>query len=348
MMHTPAGGRSGPCPFAVRLRGISVAWMTVVTACAADATQSPIVHEAYEPVDGLLRIGIERDRAIELTERGHTLLLPRSRDAQGVVVFLDPRRFDGWREPAPGTFDAAALSRGVAVLHLTTGNPLDFLFRDSSVARVADRLNDIVERYGLTGVPVSLAGLSLGGTRAARLAIHLLRHPSEYRTRPVALALVDAPLDMERLWRSEGRSIRNDFHPAAADEGRWVRYLLERNLGGTPDEHPELYRQYSPFSMAAPDGGNATVLRDVPVRAYHEPDVDWWIAQRRKSYYDMNSLDLAALVNQLLLLGNSRAELVTTHAARAGYEAGSSPHTWSIVDDAELVGWLLAQSHPSE
>lgn len=93
-------------------------------------------------------------------------------------------------------------------------------------------------------------------------------------------------------------------------------------------------------------GGNAMHLRDIAVRAYHEPDVDWWLEHRRKRYYSMNSIDLAALVNELLLLGSSRACLVTTHARRSGYAEGSSAHTWSIVDNAELVDWFLVQARP--
>jgi hypothetical protein len=329
----------GPCSRSAP--AFALAAVAASAACAAPTELDPIVYEQYEPVDGLLRIGPEPGRAIEMVERGHTLLLPRGERPRGLVVFLDSRRFDAWSAPMPGGFDHAALAQGLAVLHLTTGNPLDFLFGDSSVAHLADRLEALVERYDLAHDPVFLAGLSLGGTRAARLAIHLLRNPSD-GIQLTALALVDAPLDMERLWRSEGRSIHNDFHPAAADEGRWVRYLLERHFGGPPAEYPGRYRAYSPFSIAAPQGGNAAVLRTLPVRAYHEPDVDWWIANRRKSYYDMNSLDLAALVNQLLLLGNTRTELVTTHAQRDGYETGTSPHTWSIVDDAELVQWFLS------
>jgi hypothetical protein len=322
--------------------GLAIALATC-SACASPGLDF-IVHEEYEPIEGLLRIGPEPERAVALTERGHTLLLPSAVQPRALVVFLDPRRVDDWRRPTRDGFDHAALTRGGGVLHLTTGNPLDFFFSDTSLARVAARLDSLVARYELGDVPICLAGLSLGGTRATRLAIHLQQHRSQYTIRPAALALVDAPLDMERLWRSEGRSIRNAFHPAADDEGRWVRYLLAQHLGGSPEEHSERYHAYAPFSMAAPNGGNAIFLRDVPVRAYHEPDVAWWIANRRKSYYDMNSLDLAAFVNQLLLLGNTRAELVTTYARRDGYDAGSSPHTWSIVDDGELVEWFLEQA----
>jgi hypothetical protein len=344
MMRTPVSR-----PTQRDRRGPAVAIvLAAFAACAAPTAVDPIVHEEYDPVEGLLRIGPEPERAIPLTERGHTLLLPGEAPLRGLVVFLDPRRIDGWRQPERDGFDHAAVTQGVGVLHLTTGNPLDFLFGDTSLARVAARLDSLVERYDLADVPAYLAGLSLGGTRAARLAVYLRRHRSEYTVQPAALALVDAPLDMVRLWRSEGRSVRNAFHPAAEDEGRWVRYLLAQNLGGSPDDSPERYHAYSPFSVAVPHGGNAIALRDVPVRAYHEPDVGWWIANRRKSYYDMNSLDLAAFVNQLMLLGNTRAELVTTHAQREGYDAGSSPHTWSIVDDGELIDWFLtwATSRP--
>lgn len=69
----------------------------------------------------------------------------------------------------------------------------------------------------------------------------------------------------------------------------------------------------------------SSLLREVAVRVYHEPDVDWWIQNRRKSYYSMNSIDHAALINTLKLLSNDRAELVTTHQARDGFDEGASP-----------------------
>ncbi len=304
-----------------------------------------VVHERYQPLDGHLPIGPEPQRAVPLTEKGHTLVLP---DGNGpplaVFVFLDPRRFDGWGAPTPGSFDHTALSQGVGVLHLTTGNPLDFFFDPGTLRDVAERLQSVLESHGLRDTPLCFAGLSLGGTRALKLAIFLRQHEDAYWAAPTAVALVDAPLDMVRLWETERRAARNAFHPAAADEGRWVTYLLESHLGGTPHEQFERYVEYSPYTHSAPNGGNAIFLRDVALRAYHEPDVNWWIEKRRKSYYDMNSIDLAALVTELELQGSDRVELVTTHGAREGYDEGSSPHSWTIVDDAELVEWCLAQS----
>ena len=112
-------------------------------------------------------------------------------------------------------------------------------------------------------------------------------------------------------------------------------------MGGTPDKTYDRYLAYSPYTHGAPVGGNASYLVDLPIRAYHEPDVDWWIEHRRKSYYEMNSLDLAGLITELKIQGNEDTELVTTYQQRDGHDEGSSPHTWSIVDNADLIRWFL-------
>lgn len=319
-----------------------------LTLAAAPCSAQRIIED-YVDVGGSLRIGPEPDRRIPMTERGYSLLLPEN-DAvvAGVAVFIDPRRFQPSSLPVDqGSFDAAALGRKMAVLHITTGNPLDFLFGEGSVQEVAERIGTILRQAGLDCAPVFLAGLSLGGTRALRLAEFLAAHPARAPFGVSAVAIVDAPLDMERLWESEHRAADLGFHPASSDEGRWVTYLLEENLGGPPSTASARYAEVSPYSQRTPEGGSAVYLRGLPIRAYHEPDVDWWIENRRKSYYDMNSLDLAALINQLRILGNEHADLVTTHAEREGYSDGASPHTWSIVDNRELVSWFLSQTPPS-
>jgi len=114
--------------------------------------------------------------------------------------------------------------------------------------------------------------------------------------------------------------------------------------GGTAQDARGRYVAYSPFTYSEPGGGNAVHLRDVPLRAYHEPDIDWWPEHRGKSYYDMNSMDLAALIAEVRASGSDSAWLVTSHGERAGYEAASSPHTWSFVDDVDLAKWFVATS----
>lgn len=303
------------------------------------------IVESYDRIDGFLRIGPGASRKVPMTERGHTLILPDAGSpTRGVVVFIDARRFETETfELKPGELETEALARDVAVLHITTGNPLDFLFDETVTHDLADRLALVLQENGLVDAPVFLAGLSLGGTRALKLAEFLRVNVDRHRTQAAAVAIVDAPLDMVRLWEAERRAAKLGFHPGATDEGRWVTYLLEAHLGGAPADAWNRYVEYSPFVYRATDGGNAIHLRNVPVRAYQEPDVNWWIENRRKSYYSMNALDQAALINQLRILGNARAELVSSHNRREGHSEGASPHTWSIVDNAELIEWFLDQ-----
>lgn len=307
----------------------------------ADDWTPPRVIERYVPMAGSVSIGPESDDRVPLTDRGYTLVLPSGREPLGIAVF-----FDGWRitvdslPPAVGSFEEEALRAGVGLLHITTGDPLDFLFGDDEVAALVKRVERALHAEGLAGRPLLFAGLSLGGTRALRVAIEIRRH-RHWPLRLAAVALVDAPLDMIRVWTAERKAAADGFGSASSGQGRWVSYLLETRLGGPPDQARARYVAYSPFVFGEPGGGNAAVLEGLPLRAYHEPDVNWWIEQRRKSYYQMNSIDLAALVDELRLAGSQEAELITTTGARDGYGVGSSPQSWSIVDNADLVRWFL-------
>lgn len=312
--------------------------MVMITVTAVLDAQ--VVRESYIPASGLLRIGPGPDEVVERTDTGHTLVLPDRIEPLGAVVLPDGFRVS----PAAYlddslSFEREALRRGLAVVRLTTGNPLDFYFDDSTVASVGGRLQAVLDEAGMGAAPVVLCGMSLAGTRVLKLAIHMRRHPERYSLRLAGAAIVDAPLDMVRFHAAEQQAIRDDFHPAAAGEGRWVSWMLETHLGGTPQERWQRYVDYSPYVHGAPDGGNAALLADLPLRAYHEPDVNWWIENRRKDYYGMNSLDLAALINELRRQGNGRADLITTCRARKGYAEGASPHTGSIVDNADLADW---------
>jgi len=322
---------------------IPILFLATLLAGVASNTHAQTVTESYTPQNGTLRIGEAANRVIALTDRGHTIIVPDGREIPAGVVVL----FDGFRVHTdsvdPESFEGTTLAAGLGIVRITTGNPLDFYFGDDTLSEVATRLQDVMDGQGWRNVPVYFAGMSLAGTRALRLTVFLEQHGAEFWLTPEAVAIVDAPLDMIRVWNGEGKSAADNVHTAAADEGRWVKYLLETNLGGTPETARDAYIAYSPYTFDAPGGGNARYLHGVRLRAYHEPDIDWWMAERGKSYYQMNSLDMAALINDLRIAGNTGAALITTHNARDGYADGSSPHTWSFVDNADLVSWFLSE-----
>jgi pimeloyl-ACP methyl ester carboxylesterase len=188
---------------------------------------------------------------------------------------------------------------------------------------------------------VVIGGISAGGTAAVRYAEFCATQRSVAGVRIRGVFGVDAPLDYGRFWRGEMLAVRRGADPRFVDEAKAVLADMRRVLGGSPDEEPARYLQMSPFSAFAEAGGQARVLAGVPVRLYTEPDVQWWMTNRKVDYYSMNALDAAGLILQLELLGNRQAQLIATQGRGVRSNGERHPHSWSIVDETELQAWIL-------
>ena len=85
-------------------------------------------------------------------------------------------------------------------------------------------------------------------------------------------------------------------------------------------------------------------MLNTPLRIYSEPDINWWIKERGADLSSMNVLDCSAMINELNRLGNEKATLIVTE--NKGFRKLQNikhPHSWSIVDEKELIDWLLKQ-----
>ena len=300
--------------------------------------QQPRLIELREPKAGELQ-QLAPDIAIPLEEPGYTLLLPPD-TIKGMIVF-----FGSGRDTTDAGYEmrlyAEAARRQVATLYVTTGQRIEFLFDSTSYEQLDRYIGKVLEAYPIPQDRLLFAGMSLAGTRALKFGYWCMEGHSRYGIRPRAIALCDAPLDFFRFWREGAFSIRYNTNPTSASEAQWVNAQLEEHLGGTPKEASEAYRQYSPYVKGPEIDPRLELIKTVALRAYTEPDVHWWMANRQRDYYGMNALDAAGLVNELYLLGNTEAELITT--TDKGYRPDGSrhPHSWSIVDNGELVEWLL-------
>jgi hypothetical protein len=135
------------------------------------------------------------------------------------------------------------------------------------------------------------------------------------------------------------KSIKRNFSQDAVEESRAIIKLLTKDLKGTPKTNIKSFQINAPYSYSAYNGGNAYLLNRPAIRLYTEPDINWYIKNRRKDYYDLNAIDNAALINQLRLNGNPNADLIVTDSK--GLKAEGHPHSWSIVDEEELLSWCL-------
>jgi hypothetical protein len=137
------------------------------------------------------------------------------------------------------------------------------------------------------------------------------------------------------MYRSAENKINYDCkNKLIKKEGAFVKKYLLDALKGTPQEHPENYTKQSAYSAAAPDGGNARFLKNIPVRLYSEPDLDFV----RNKYCDqlqledLNAFDLEKL-NAFLSGINKRAEYITTK--------GKGFHSWNILEPNDCANWIL-------
>lgn len=115
-------------------------------------------------------------------------------------------------------------------------------------------------------------------------------------------------------------------------------------MQGTPQQALANYHAIAPYSFSDTTQTAIKKLRNVPLRIYTEPDIQWWMKERGMDYTNMNATYLSAMINELNHLGNQNATLITTQ--NKGYRKPDNvrhPHSWSIVDDAALIQWLLQQ-----
>jgi hypothetical protein len=263
--------------------------------------------------------------------------------AVGLLVLL-PGGAGSYNEFQPNGSSPSTLPQQLSKQQIVTIVPsADGWLEDRSLKRLDAIVAETLTTYQIPSNRVVVGGFSGGGTTAVRFAEFCAAGRSATRISVRGVFAVDAPLDLTRFWRGETLAIQRGADPRFEAEARFVLSRMREVLGGSPDTHPASYLRISPFSAFARGGGQARLLAHLPVRLYTEPDVQWWMTNRKVDYYNMNALDAAGFILQLQLLGNREAQLITTE--KRGYRPDGSrhPHSWSILDEAELRAWILKQ-----
>lgn len=259
------------------------------------------------------------------TQNFYQQYLPEGKPKGLIVVF-----YEQFRNPK------LAIDQGFAVISLTPmADYLQSMFGTTIMKLSDEMIVEICKKNQIPTDKVIVGGLSAGGTLAIRFAENF----KTLHIKPAAVFAADPPLDYERFWYECSRKVKLNFHPAAVAEGQMVLKYMTQYLGGSPTKFKKKYWQLAPYSRNATNGGQIANLKTTPIRLYHEPDINWWIENRRQDYTGMNSIDCAGAINDLQILGNARAELITTH--NKGYRDNGTrhPHSWSIIDEKELVEW---------
>jgi hypothetical protein len=182
-----------------------------------------------------------------------------------------------------------------------------------------------------------IGGFSAGGAVAMSYAEFLLSSDTVSNLRGVFV--IDSPLDLERLYISSERMLKYNCSDLIHKEGALTKDFLDKSLGGSPKLKSENYVALSPYSASSPDGGNARWLKNIAVRLYSEPDLQFVQNKycEELQFEDINAFDLEKLNKFLLQIGNDRTEYITT--------TGRGFHSWNIVDPTELIDWIIKVSN---
>jgi pimeloyl-ACP methyl ester carboxylesterase len=182
---------------------------------------------------------------------------------------------------------------------------------------------------------VVLGGFSSGGAIATRYAEYLLAVNASIDLK--GLFVVDPPLDLLRVYAAGDRMVDN-CDGIIKKQGIDIKVQLENAFGGSPDKQRQQYIDKSAFTANLSDGGNARFLKNLPIRLYSEPDLDFV----RKTYCDrllsedINATDLDALQKFLVSVGNNRCQYITTK--------GRGFHSWNIIDPDNCIKWIVEVS----
>jgi acetyl esterase/lipase len=230
-----------------------------------------------------------------------------------------------------------AVANGIAVLMMNFNQRI--LMSDAEKREVLDMIAGAVKAHGLDATHTFIGGFSSGGNVSVLLAKELVRAP-----RPgiglKGVFAVDSPLDLVLLYECSKRDLVKTTFPQYKDEARYILAFLDSTLG-SPTDSMANYERSAPLLNSS---ASVAPLKDLPIRFYTEPDTAWWRANRDDSYEELNAFGLKRIHDTLRAAGNSNAEYITTEG-RGVQHGNRHPHAWSIVEENELVDWILGLSN---
>ena len=212
----------------------------------------------------------------------------------------------------------------------------DTFYLDSTSQNILSSIIiEVVSKYNLQNKPFIIGGFSLGASGAVKYAERALQAESKLPN-PAMLFGIDPPLDLERMLISIDKAIVRNSSEASVKEAKFIKEKMKDLFGKSNEE----LRKYSAYTYTDNTNKHIASLKNIPVRLYTEPDINWQIENRARDFYDLNSSDCSAMINDLRILGNKQAELIVTSGKGYRINGTRNPHSWSIVDEKELMNWI--------
>lgn len=205
--------------------------------------------------------------------------------------------------------------------------------------KVATLLQETIVKYNLKDTPVFIGGFSSGGIVSLLISNYVIGK-KEFYIDPKGVFIADSPVDLLALYKASKINIEKQFSEVAVQESNWIIDLFEKKLGNLK-EGISNFEKYAVYTMQSDNTKNLHNLKNTKIRLYTEPDITWWKENRKADCEQMNAYYIKSLSESLKKLNFKDVAYIPTR--NKGYRANGErhPHSWSIIDTADLINWML-------
>ena len=233
------------------------------------------------------------------------------------------------------------LKNGFAVLSVSTEIPLDFYFSKTSITSTHQLIEEVFSKYKVPNKNIFFLGASLVGHRAMQYLKFLDQGDFDFQPNIQGLVICNLTLDFTRKWYQHQRDIR--LNEVNLWEPKFINYMLETHLKGTPKTNPEAYHNFSAYSFVDEKNRNIAVYKNYAVRVYIEPSIKYRLTKYFRTLYENNATDMVGFLAELRLAGNEQTELIVFQPGDNPSPKKNAQSTWDAIDKNELMNWILKQ-----
>ncbi len=299
------------------------------------------ISQDYKPLkNDSLRIGIGDKDFLPFIQSGYTLMLPKNKTLEGVLIFFEDSKYDQKNRSAKQMYDLAS-QKDFAVLSVSTEIPLDFYFSNASILSAHKTIKEVFEKYDLPNKNIFFLGASLVGHRAMQYIQFIEKTKPEFQLNTKGIVICNFTLDWTRKWHQHKRDIR--INQINLWEAKLMNYMLETHLKGTPKTVPNRYHEFSPYSYFDEENRNIATYKNYAVRAYAEPAIKYRLEKYIRTLYENNTTDIVGFLAELKLAGNQNTELIVVQP-KPSQKKKNAQSTWNDIDKKELMDWILKQA----
>ena len=207
--------------------------------------------------------------------------------------------------------------------------------------RLTSTFNQLIVTHHLDSTNIFIGGFSSGGNVSLLLANHLAE--TDNLIQPRGVFIIDSPVDLLALYETAQRNIQRNFSPISVQESTGTIQRFTTSFG-PPEDSLENYEMASVYTKKTNNLRNLAHLTQLKIRLYTEPDIEWWQQNRQNNYEDMNACYIKSLADELTKKYGEQVEYIATK--NKGYRANGQrhPHSWAIVEIADLLKWILAKN----